>query len=117
MRSVVVVLPASMWAMIPMLRVFSRGNSRAMFSCLLEECWVGGGAKGVRTVLDRAHRPGREARVSPARRSDRSQRPDAASRVTARIMKHSLSVTPPSQGFASFLYRFLRPLLPAVMRE
>src|SRR5437879_3698371 len=30
MRSVVVVLPASMCAMIPMLRVFSRGNSRAI---------------------------------------------------------------------------------------
>src|SRR6202165_961736 len=29
MRSVVVVLPASMWAMIPMFRVFSRGNARA----------------------------------------------------------------------------------------
>src|SRR5690606_2622298 len=28
MRSVVVVLPASMWAMMPMLRVRSRGNSR-----------------------------------------------------------------------------------------
>src|SRR5207249_848044 len=28
MRSVVVVLPASMWAMIPMLRVRPRGNSR-----------------------------------------------------------------------------------------
>jgi hypothetical protein len=30
-------LPASMWAMIPLLRVFSRGNSRAIssfrFSC------------------------------------------------------------------------------------
>src|SRR6266849_11138442 len=31
MRSVVVVLPASMWAMMPMLRVFSRGTCRAMF--------------------------------------------------------------------------------------
>src|ERR1700694_2326738 len=30
MRSVVVVLPASMWAMIPMLRVFSRENLRGM---------------------------------------------------------------------------------------
>src|SRR5262245_65850086 len=30
MRSVVVVLPASMWAMMPMLRVRSRGTSRAM---------------------------------------------------------------------------------------
>src|SRR5258706_7675410 len=30
MRSVVVVLPASMWAMIPMFRVRSRGNSRAI---------------------------------------------------------------------------------------
>src|SRR5271165_4221754 len=30
MRSVVVVLPASMWAMIPMLRVRSRGYSLAM---------------------------------------------------------------------------------------
>src|SRR6185503_20635329 len=29
MRSVAVVLPASMWAMIPMFRVFSRGYSRA----------------------------------------------------------------------------------------
>src|ERR1700680_726579 len=29
MRSVVVVLPASMWAMIPMFRVFSRGKARA----------------------------------------------------------------------------------------
>src|SRR5688500_12156890 len=36
MRSVVVVLPASMWAMIPMLRVLARGNSRmrgAPFFC------------------------------------------------------------------------------------
>ena len=30
MRSVVVVLPASMWAMIPMLRVFSSGTLRGM---------------------------------------------------------------------------------------
>src|SRR4051812_12183539 len=30
MRSVVVVLPASMWAMIPMFRVFSRVNLRGM---------------------------------------------------------------------------------------
>src|SRR5262249_44510782 len=30
MRSVVVVLPASMWAMMPMFRVRSRGTSRAM---------------------------------------------------------------------------------------
>src|SRR5579872_2647125 len=32
MRSVVVVLPASMWAMMPMLRTFSRGYSRAVMS-------------------------------------------------------------------------------------
>src|ERR1700721_115990 len=36
MRSVVVVLPASMWAMIPMLRVLSRGNLRGI-------CLVSGG--------------------------------------------------------------------------
>src|SRR5258708_2491718 len=30
MRSVVVVFPASMWAMMPMFRVFSRGTCRAM---------------------------------------------------------------------------------------
>src|SRR5437867_4161151 len=30
MRSVVVVIPASMWAMMPMLRVFSRGTCRAI---------------------------------------------------------------------------------------
>src|SRR5829696_381290 len=35
MRSVVVVLPASMWAMMPMLRVRSRGNSRLAISVLL----------------------------------------------------------------------------------
>src|SRR5690606_23263609 len=34
MRSVVVVLPASMWAAIPMLRVRSRGYSRGMSSLL-----------------------------------------------------------------------------------
>src|SRR3984957_13171516 len=33
MRSVVVVLPASMWAMMPMLRTLSRGYSRAVISC------------------------------------------------------------------------------------
>src|SRR5665213_999897 len=33
MRSVVVVLPASMCAMIPMLRVFSRGNALGIVSC------------------------------------------------------------------------------------
>src|SRR5262245_33629188 len=34
MRSVVVVLPASMWAMIPMLRVLSSGYSRGTVSSL-----------------------------------------------------------------------------------
>src|ERR1700739_1790898 len=33
MRSVVVVLPASMWAMMPMLRTLSRGYWRAVISC------------------------------------------------------------------------------------
>src|SRR5689334_21609455 len=40
MRSVVVVLPASMWAMIPMLRVFSRGNLRAIESGVSRD-WFG----------------------------------------------------------------------------
>jgi hypothetical protein len=34
MRSVVVVLPASMCAMIPMLRIFSSGNVRGMWSVM-----------------------------------------------------------------------------------
>src|SRR5438132_12716561 len=34
MRSVVVVLPASMWAMIPMFRVFSRGKARVRTATL-----------------------------------------------------------------------------------
>src|SRR5208283_1834368 len=33
MRSVVVVLPASMWAAMPMLRVHSRGNGRSAEFC------------------------------------------------------------------------------------
>src|SRR6516225_1927669 len=55
MRSVVVVLPASMWAMIPMLRVFSRGNSRAI-SCFLGGRSVVAGieSQGV-SALDRAY--------------------------------------------------------------
>src|SRR5262245_28739511 len=35
MRSVVVVLPASMWAMIPMFRVFSRGKLRGIWFLFL----------------------------------------------------------------------------------
>src|ERR1700744_643518 len=35
MRSVAVVLPASMWAMIPMLRVFARLNLRGIFGFAL----------------------------------------------------------------------------------
>src|SRR5580658_3744981 len=38
MRSVVVVLPASMWAMMPMLRVFSRGNSRVVLAISVVSC-------------------------------------------------------------------------------
>src|ERR1700739_3959000 len=45
MRSVVVVLPASMWAMIPMLRVFSRVNLRGIAS--LFEVFRGRGEGGV----------------------------------------------------------------------
>src|ERR1022692_451024 len=45
MRSVVVVLPASMWAMIPMLRVFSSGNLRGIVQI---SCWLLlGGVGGV----------------------------------------------------------------------
>src|SRR3954468_7481430 len=48
MRSVVVVLPASMWAMMPMLRVRSSGNSRLAISLLLSlVCFsASGGAQG-----------------------------------------------------------------------
>src|SRR5436190_4555155 len=56
MRSVVVVLPASMWAMIPMLRVFSSGKSRAMFS-YVPSGGVPSGGWDARTELDRAQGP------------------------------------------------------------
>src|SRR3954471_4151166 len=48
MRSVVVVLPASMWAMMPMLRVRSSGNSRLAISLLLSlvHFSASGGAQG-----------------------------------------------------------------------
>src|SRR4051794_31887894 len=47
MRSVVVVLPASMWAMIPMFRVFSSVNLRGMRArCVVVACV--GGVKALR---------------------------------------------------------------------
>src|SRR3954471_9516056 len=49
MRSVVVVLPASMWAMIPMFRVFSRVNLRGMVSLSRRSCVrLRAGAQGMR---------------------------------------------------------------------
>src|SRR3954452_17016074 len=52
MRSVVVVLPASMWAMIPMFRVFSSVNLRGMedsLLCLRSSCVRGALAAGKET--------------------------------------------------------------------
>src|ERR1019366_7737738 len=56
MRSVVVVLPASMCAMIPMLRVFSRGNSLGIVGC--------GGRCG-RSCVACLRRPGAGKKIGP----------------------------------------------------
>src|SRR3954447_10219926 len=52
MRSVVVVLPASMCAMIPMLRVFSRLNLRGMSG----KGWKAGGVAQVQGYRGRGHK-------------------------------------------------------------
>src|SRR5579872_1335073 len=69
MRSVVVVLPASMWAMIPMLRVLASGNSR------IDVVFSATAAGHLLVVFPRpadmmmaGHRPGRGERVAPARK-------------------------------------------------
>jgi hypothetical protein len=50
MRSVVVVLPASMWAMMPMLRYFSSGVSRAIYGPE-ERRFCGAGVRVSREIL------------------------------------------------------------------
>src|SRR3954471_21811618 len=52
MRSVVVVLPASMWAMMPMLRVRSSGNSRLAISLLLSlVCFSASGGRKAKLAV------------------------------------------------------------------
>src|SRR3954453_707795 len=74
MRSVVVVLPASMCAMIPMLRVFSRGKVRGMFG--VEFGGVGRGF-GERWFLLRsgfAHKKGPDGPGTTASRRNRDRK-------------------------------------------
>src|SRR5262245_57327671 len=108
MRSVVVVLPASMCAMIPMLRVLSRGNSRAI-ACAFSSGFVRGRVGSVGSSKRPGAGPGRRRRVGPATASVRAQRADAL-HVTARIF------TIPSVPQVDF-GAFFACSLPAVMRE
>src|SRR4051794_31359889 len=80
MRSVVVVLPASMCAMIPMLRVLSRENLRG-----ISECAGGGGSGGC----------GQRKRAPRARAHDRS-----GSRSSRYVLEVSMLAQRASRGSA-----------------
>src|SRR5687767_10382998 len=80
MRSVVVVLPASMWAMIPILRVRASGNSRMT------------GASAIASIS--LHETGR-AHMRPAGRTTRTAELPAVVRECLVRLGHLVDVVPP----------------------